>query len=476
MSELISTRDPSQSTVSYTDVILQGQAPDGGLYVPVSYPCLRKEDLEKLAGWSYGQQFADIKSLFARDLPLSVIGDIAYDTYSRENFPEALMGNITPVSHLAGGLYVQNLSLGPTAAFKDMALQPLAREMNHVLSRRGERLNLLGATSGDTGSAAEAPIRGLGALSLFMLSPLEGMSRFQRAQMGILTGENIHNISLNTRFDTCQDIVKQIMQDPEFRDLGAVNSINWGRIASQVPYYVSGYLQTIDMADMRIGDPVDFVVPTGNFGNALAGYIARQMGVPIRQLILATNENDVLHYLVQRGVYMERSAQITSSPSMDISKASNFERLLYDLLEGDAKEVSAFMREFQHTGRACFADFGISPTALKDKGFDSGSSSHSDRIKAIQWVYNHSGIIIDPHTADAVTVARQKHTDTDVPMVAMSTALPVKFEETIHEALGFVPKRETRFERLEEKGSAGFVELEVSTDAVKNYLRAHREQ
>jgi len=326
----------------------------------------------------------------------------------------------------------------------------------------------LGATSGDTGSSAEAAVKGLGSLSLFMLSPEEGMSEFQKAQMGDLSGGNIFNISIPGRFDDCQDIVKAIKQDPEFSQLGAVNSINWGRIASQVPYYVAGYLQAVDG---HVGEEVDFVVPTGNFGNILAGYIAREIGLPIGRLIVATNENNVVHELIQTGHYNRPAeAQITSSPSMDITVASNYERLVFDVFDGDPEKTRDYMQQFEKSGSVCFSDFGFPNLILEDMGFDSGTSTEADRIKSIKWVYKHGGGVIDPHTADAITVARRKQIG-QKPIVCMSTALPVKFEPTIRKALGFVPPREERFKGIEQKAAGGFTLLANDVEIVKDFMR-----
>ncbi len=468
MAEYISTRDITQQPRTYSEVLLEGLAPDQGLYVPTELPQLDLITLEALSGYDYAQVFEHVKGLFiGSDIDPSVQTQLVRNAYTEEKFPKAEGGNITPLRQVADEFFIQELSLGPTAAFKDMALQPLGQDMQHVLSASGDNLVLLGATSGDTGSAAEAAVKGLGNISLFMLSPEIGMSEFQKAQMGALSGGNIHNISIPGRFDDCQDIVKAIKRDPEFARLGAVNSINWGRIASQVPYYVAGYLQAVEGA---IGRPVDFVVPTGNFGNVLAGYLAREMGVPIRRLIVATNENNVVDTLIQTGQYIRpASAQVTTSPSMDITVASNYERLAFDLLEGDPEALRQYMHTFAEMGKVAFEDFGLPNTLLLEMGFDSGTSTAKDRIDAIRWTYARGGGVIDPHTADAVTVARRKNYF-GIPMVCMSTALPVKFEPTIKEALGFVPQREPRFKDIEQK-LGGFTLLENTPDSVKDHIR-----
>lgn len=446
----VSTRGDG-GKIGYKEAILQGLAPDGGLYVPAEYPKVDHKFIQDLVGKPYVEIFLAVNSLFIDgEIELDEQRKLAEAAYSVDKFPEAVKGNITPLTWVDGRIGLEQLSLGPTAAFKDMALQPLGQHLNYALNERGEKLRMLGATSGDTGSSAEAAIKGLESITLTMLSPESGMSEFQKAQMGQLSGGNIQNISIDGRFDDCQDMVKALKSTPEFTDLGAVNSINWGRVAAQVPYYFAGYLQAVDG---EVGKQVDFVVPSGNFGNVFAGYIAKKIGLPIRRLIVASNENDVIHTLIQKGVYAQpKSAEVTSSPSMDITKASNYERMLGDIFT-DTKTSREYMEEFEGSSVADFEDFGVSKDSMKKLGFDSGASTHADRLDSIKWVYEH-GVFIDPHTADAITVARQfaaaEENDT-TPLVCMSTALPVKFEETIHEALGFVPERPERFAGLEGK-------------------------
>lgn len=465
---LVSTRDTKKKDISYTDALLEGLAPDGGLYVPIEYPQLTQEDLAQLKDVPYSKLAFEVKRrLVGGAIPDAELEVLLQNAYSEDKF-KTTKGNTVPIRPIGNDLFVENLSLGPTAAFKDMALQQLGQEMNYELNQRGENLTILGATSGDTGSSAEAAVKGLDRIKLFMLSPQVGMSDFQKAQMGALTGDNIFNIGIDGRFDDCQDLVKELKQDPEFAKLGAVNSINWGRISSQVPYFVSGYLQ----AASEIGQEVDFVVPTGNFGNVLSGYIAKQMGVPIRNLIVATNENDVMAKLIRTGVYELTPSQITSSPSMDISKASNYERLVFDLLGRDPQAVREYMTEFAETGSIDLARFGLSKDVFAQNGFFQGSSTHQDRLNTIKAVYDEAGTIIDPHTADAVTVAKQYKTDDRVPIVAMETALPVKFEHTITEALGFAPEREARFKGLESKVTgSGFHNMTPNASKLKAYIR-----
>ncbi len=470
---LVSTRDKNSLGFSYTDVLLAGLAPDGGLYVPDEYQQFSIAELEALQEASYQTVVLVTKQKLIGDAISEAdlyecirkayrVGDDGFDVGDDQ---------FTPVREIQENVYLQNLSLGPTAAFKDIALQQLAEEMEFELTRRDETLRILGATSGDTGSAAEAAMKGLSRIKLFMLSPEEGMSDFQKAQMGAFSGGNIHNLSVKGRFDDCQDLVKAIKGQPEFADLGAVNSINWGRISSQVPYYVSGYLQVAK----NIGDPVDFVVPSGNFGNVLSAYIARSMGVPIRKLIVATNENNVLHKLITTGVYEQTAAAVTSSPSMDISKASNYERLVFDILEHDAARVNEYMDTFSQRGKVDWSDFGLSRSVFDDLQMCSGESSHRKRLETIKDVFAKAATIIDPHTADGVAVGLEYFDDGEgVPLVCMETALPVKFEHTIEEALGFVPERPERFVGLENNlPKDAFTMIEPDQAELESFLRSH---
>ncbi len=469
--KMISTRDESKTAKSYTDVLLAGLAPDGGLYVPAEYPQISREELQQLKGLPYAEiAFVVKKKLVDGDIPDKDLRELIRKAYSEEAFG-ALDGNIVPLMEVENGFYVQQLSLGPTAAFKDMAMQLLGQEMNYELQKRYEHLTILGATSGDTGSAAEAAFKGLANVTLFMLSPQEGMSHFQKAQMGALTGGNIFNVSVRGRFDDCQDLVKKLKGEEEFAKLGAVNSINWGRISSQVPYFVSGYLQAVE----RVGDEVDFVVPTGNFGDVLSGYIAKRMGVPIRRLVVATNENAVMDTLFKTGVYALTEAKVTSSPSMDISKASNYERLVFDVFDGSAGNVKKYMNEFEKKKTVDVCDYGVNVKRFEEIGFRSGRSTHAKRLRAIQDVYKTAGFVIDPHTADAVAVGFEyKKESGDVPIICMGTALPVKFEETIREALGEVPERPARFVNLEKslKDNA-FHTIDVDADRLRRYIRTN---
>ncbi|MCD5375179.1 threonine synthase [Candidatus Gracilibacteria bacterium] len=464
---LISTRDSLGTPNTYCETLLTGLAPDGGLFIPSEYPQVSQGELESLKNSPYTNiAFQIKKKLISGDIDDVTLKDLVENAYTQEKFPNSVDGNITPVRKIDKNLYIQNLSLGPTAAFKDMAMQQLGQEMNYELTKRGENLTILGATSGDTGSAAEAAMKGLDAITLFMLSPQIGMSDFQKAQMGNLSGDNIFNISVDGCFDDCQDMVKDLKNSPEFSHLGAVNSINWGRISSQVPYYFSGYLQTVD----EVGEEIDVCVPSGNFGNVLSAYIAKKMGLPIRRLIIATNENDVLHKVFSTGVYEITPSSITSSPSMDISKASNYERLVFDLLGRDGAKTEKYMQEFADKKTVDLADYGVSVEDLKSQGFISGSSSHADRLSMIEWVYEVSKTIIDPHTADSIKVSLELR-DPNIKTICMETALPVKFEDTIEKALGFIPERPAIFESLEaQNNEKAFQKMGTDREQLKNFI------
>lgn len=439
----------------FCDILLGGLAPDGGLYLPESYPQVTRAELDAWRTLSYAELAFAVLSKFITDIPPADLKAICDKTYTPEVYRHVRDGadarEITPVSWLQPGrLGLLELSNGPTLAFKDMAMQLLGNLFEYVLARRGEEINILGATSGDTGSAAEYAMRGKRGVRVFMLSPHGRMSAFQRAQMYSLTDPNIFNIAVKGMFDDAQDIVKAVSNDAAFKAknrIGAVNSINWARVAAQVVYYFKGYFAATQSNDEQVA----FCVPSGNFGNICAGHIARQMGLPIGRLILATNENNVLDEFFRTGVYRPRATaetHVTSSPSMDISKASNFERFVFDLVGRDPKVVAELWREVDAGGA-----FDLNETPyiqrMPEFAFTSGSSSHADRLATIRKVWEEYGVMIDTHTADGVKVALENLTD-DMPMVVLETAQPVKFAETIREALGREPIRPDGFEGMED--------------------------
>ena len=454
----------------FCDILLEGLAPDGGLYLPTAYPRVDAATLARWRGLSYADLAFEILSLYIDDIPAADLKAIVHRTYT-----EAVFGTpqITPLKPLAPGLALVALSNGPTLAFKDMAMQLLGQLFEYELGRRGETLNILGATSGDTGSAAEYAMRGKAGIQVFMLSPHGRMSPFQQAQMFSLQEPNIHNIAVQGVFDDCQDIVKAVSNDLAFKRghrIGTVNSINWARLLAQVVYYFAAYFQ----ATKTDAERVSFTVPSGNFGNVCAGHVARMMGLPIEQLVVATNENDVLDEFFRTGVYRPRGAEHTletSSPSMDISKASNFERFVFDLLDRDAARVNRLFGE-ELAAKGYFEITAEERARIGERyGFVSGRSTHEDRVATIRQCHAQYGVIIDTHTADGLKMALDKR-QPGVPMLVLETALPAKFAATIEEALGLVPPRPAALDDLESRPKRVTV-LPVSVDQVKQFIVDH---
>ena len=459
----------------FCEILLEGLAPDGGLYLPEAYP---QVDAPTLARWrhvyadqGYAMLAFEVLSLYVDDIPKADLEALCRKTYTAEVFGTQ---SIVPVRSFEPGLMVQALSNGPTLAFKDMAMQLLGNLFEYELKRRGEQLNILGATSGDTGSAAEYAMRGKQGVNVFMTSPHGRMSPFQQAQMFSLQDANIHNIAIEGVFDDCQDIVKAVSNDLDFKrryKIGTVNSINWARLLAQVVYYFAGYFQATKTNEER----VSFCVPSGNFGNVCAGHVARMMGLPVDKLVVATNENDVLDEFFRTGIYRVRGSADTfetSSPSMDISKASNFERFVFDLVGRDAVRTKALFAEavpkqgfFDLSQDPCFAQ------AAQRYGFVSGKSTHANRLDTIRDTFERFGQMIDTHTADGVKVGRE-HLQAGVPMVVLETALPIKFAATIVEALGQEPDRPPKFEGIEALPKR-VVLMPPSVDQVKAFISQH---
>ncbi|GLU34665.1 threonine synthase [Trinickia caryophylli] len=442
---------------TFSDILLGGLAKDGGLYLPAEYPRVSTDELARWRALPYAELAFEILRKFSDDIPAEDLRALTERTYRADVYCNVRAGEdaaaITPLRALGieGGapLSLLELSNGPTLAFKDMAMQLLGNLFEYALARHGETLNILGATSGDTGSAAEYAMRGKAGVSVFMLSPHRKMSAFQTAQMYSLQEPNIFNVAIEGVFDDCQDIVKAVSNDHAFKArqrIGTVNSINWARVVAQVVYYFKGYFAATRSNDER----VSFTVPSGNFGNVCAGHIARMMGLPIEKLVVATNENDVLDEFFRTGAYRVRGAAQTyhtSSPSMDISKASNFERFVFDLVGRDPARVLQLFRDVEEKGGfdlAASGDFA----RVKQFGFVSGRSTHDDRVAAIRDVFSRYATMIDTHTADGIKVARE-HLDPGVPMIVLETAQPIKFGETIREALAREPERPAAFEGLE---------------------------
>ncbi|MGN6318772.1 threonine synthase [Trinickia sp.] len=465
---------------TFSDILLTGLAKDGGLYLPNEYPRVTADELARWRTLPYADLAFEVLSKFCDDIPSADLRALTQRTYRADVYSNVRTGenasDITPLTPLGveGGAQVSLLALsnGPTLAFKDMAMQLLGNLFEYALAKHGQTLNILGATSGDTGSAAEYAMRGKAGIRVFMLSPHRKMSAFQTAQMYSLQEPNIFNLAIEGVFDDCQDIVKAVSNDHAFKAahrIGTVNSINWARVVAQVVYYFKGYFAATRSNDER----VSFTVPSGNFGNVCAGHIARMMGLPIDKLVVATNENDVLDEFFRTGAYRVRgSAQTyhTSSPSMDISKASNFERFVFDLLGRDPSRVLQLFRDVEEKGGfdlVASGDFA----RVREFGFVSGRSTHDDRIDTIRDVHARYGQIIDTHTADGVKVARE-HLTAGVPMVVLETAQPIKFGESIREALGRDPQRPAAFDGIESLPQR-FEVLPADASSVKAFISAH---
>ncbi len=454
---------------AFSEVLLSGLASDGGLVMPEVYPKISPVELETWRGLSYSDLAFEILSSFTDDIPAANLRGIIERTYTPKIFHSK---EIVPLKTLEPGLHILGLSNGPTLAFKDIAMQLLGNLFECVLARTGEELNILGATSGDTGSSAEYAMRGKNRIRVFMLSPQGKMTRFQTAQMFSLQELNIFNISIRGVFDDCQDIVKTVSNDSLFKKkyhIGTVNSINWARIAAQIVYYFKGYFAATHSNTQQ----VSFSVPSGNFGNICAGHVAFMMGLPIRRLILATNENDVLNEFFLTGCYRPRTTaetQHTSSPSMDISKASNFERFIFDLTGRDAAKVRELWQAVD-SGRA----IDIAGTPLWEKirrsHITSGTSNHEARMSTIRKIYEKYGVLVDTHTADGLKVGLE-YREKDVPLICLETALPPKFSESIVEAIGHEPNRPAGYENLENLPQR-YVVMNADVVAIKTFIAEH---
>ncbi len=482
--QYISTRGQSKAQ-SFSEILLGGLAPDGGLYLPDQYPQVSGAELDAWRKLSYADLALEVLKKFATDIPEADLKALTQKTYTADVYRNARTDEqsvqITPLRVLedknGSKLILQALSNGPTLAFKDMAMQLLGNLFEYTLAKQHAELNIFGATSGDTGSAAEYAMRGKQGIRVFMLSPHKKMSAFQTAQMFSLQDPNIFNIAVEGVFDDCQDMVKAVSNDLDFKTrqkIGTVNSINWARVVAQVVYYFRGYLSATTGNDQK----VSFTVPSGNFGNICAGHIARMMGLPVDKLVAATNENDVLDEFFRTGIYrVRKSAETyhTTSPSMDISKASNFERFVFDLVGRDSERLRTLFKKVDTDGGF---DLSGKPGSDGDEfakvaqyGFASGKSVHQDRINTIRDVQEKYGVTIDTHTADGVKVARE-HVRPGVPMIVLETALPAKFNETIREALGRDAERPAGFDNIEALPQR-FEVMSANVDQMKAFIAKH---
>ena len=426
----VSTRGAAP-VLEFEDVVLAGLACDGGLYVPEEWPQFSAGRLRAMQELTYSEIAFQIMEPFVDgavdDVALKSIIDHAYDGFSHVG--------VAPLRQLDKDLFLLELFHGPTLAFKDFALQVLGRLFEHILARRGERVTIVGATSGDTGSAAIEACRGSESIEIFILHPKGRVSDIQRCQITTVKEANVHNIAIEGTFDDCQDLVKEMFKDEKFRaqqSLSAVNSINWARIMVQIVYYVSSALS--------LGAPdrsVAYSVPTGNFGDIFAGYVALKIGLPIERLIIGTNTNDILTRFMETGEMNTSEVVPTISPAMDIQVSSNFERLLFDLYGCDGSAVSEAMTAFRQRGKMI-----AKPEVLKAarKLFAAARLDDEGIKRQINATYESSGLIVDPHTAIGLYAAKECTPDISVPVVALSTAHPAKFPTAVEEAIGVHPK------------------------------------
>lgn len=427
--QYVSTRGRAPS-LTFDEVLLTGLARDGGLYVPETWPQLLPDQIRRFATRPYDAVAVEVMWPYIEGtIDRGEFESMVFDAYAAFNHPD-----VCPVRPLGGGVWLLELFHGPTLAFKDVALQLVGQLFEHELAKRGERITIVGATSGDTGSAAIAACRDRDALDVFMLHPAGRVSEVQRRQMTTVLSTNIHNIAVEGTFDDCQDLVKAMFGDVTFRDrhrLSAVNSINWGRILAQVVYYVK------TAAVLGAPDkPVAFSVPTGNFGNVFSAWVARQMGVPISALYIGSNTNDILPRLLETGVMEMHDVVPTTSPSMDIQVSSNFERLLFELLGRNGEEVADRMQRFREDGRIDLSDV-VGPMR---EVFGAARLDDDAVGRVIAATYKRSGVLVDPHTAVGLGTAALLHRDTSVPVVCLATAHPAKFPDAVEAATGERPE------------------------------------
>ncbi|HCW92948.1 MAG TPA: threonine synthase [Flexistipes sinusarabici] len=457
-----STRGGVQG-ISFKDAVMMGLAEDGGLLVPENLPAADIGYLHSCACKSYESLAFEIFKLFADDIEEETLWEIVKESYT--NFDS---GEIVPVVH-KDGIYVAELFHGPTYAFKDIALQFLGNLFEHILKERSEKMNILGATSGDTGSAAIYGVKGKDNINIFILHPSGKVSPVQELQMTTVKSENVFNIAVKGSFDDCQAIVKNLFSDLEFKskyNLGAVNSINWARILAQIVYYFYIYFRICDEKSNG-GKNLRFVVPTGNFGNILAGFYARRMGLPIDKLVLATNENNILHRMISYGDYSVKDVVQTYSPSMDIQLSSNLERYLYYLYEEDSETLDKKMKELNDEKRIHFTEEEINKISSV---FLSQESSNEETLSTIRNFYNSTQYILDPHTACGVKAAENFMAKDNCIYVCLATAHPAKFPDAVYKAIGKYPERPEGICKLNDLEKQSYV-LNNNTDEVKYFIK-----
>ncbi len=459
--QYVSTRGTAPA-LAFDEVLLSGLARDGGLYVPAAWPGLSRSELRRLQGADYRVLAKRVLTPFlGGSSALPVLDELLATAYGSFGH-----GAVTPLVQLAPNLWLLELFHGPTLAFKDVALQLLGQLFERVLGQRGERVTIVGATSGDTGSAAIEAVRDRAAVDIFMLHPRGRTSEVQRRQMTTVMSPNVTNIAVEGSFDDCQDLVKALFNDLAFRDelrLSAVNSINWARILAQAVYYCA--------AGLALGAPdreVAFVVPTGNFGNVYAGYVAKQLGLPVGRLVVASNRNDILARFFASGTMRMGGVEPSLSPSMDIQVSSNFERLLFDLMDRDGAAVARMMQDFRATGR-----FTLDPVrhARALALFDAGRLDDAGTLEEMRRVKRETGLTIDPHTAVGVAVAREKAARLGQPTVVLATAHPAKFPDAVQQATGERPALPPRLADLYQRPER-MESLANEAEALKRLIRA----
>ena len=456
----ISTRG-GINPIPFKDAVMMGLASDGGLLLPQSYPAITGEQLESWRGLSYQELAFEVISRFVDDIPDDDLKGLINRSYATFTHPE-----VTPVvKH--NGVYILELFHGVTLAFKDVALQFLGNLFEYILEERRQTLNIIGATSGDTGSAAIHGVRGKKGISIFILHPLGKTSAVQALQMTSVTDANVYNIALRGTFDDCQDMVKELFGDLEFKEkysLGAVNSINWARVLAQVVYYFYAWLRVTDETDA----PVNFSVPTGNFGDIFAGYVAKRMGLPVDKLLLATNENNILTRFINSSDYSLGGVVATVSPSMDIQIASNFERYLFHLFAENPARVKEAFAELKGHGSISFSPDEM---ALVRREFCSVSVNQAATLQTIRDFYADTGYLLDPHTAVGVKAALEL-LPPDSARVCLATAHPAKFSETMELSLGFqVPAPQSVTDLYGKPTRCEIMDADI--DKVREFLVAH---
>ncbi len=455
----ISTRGQMEP-IGFQDAVMTGLAPDGGLLLPASLPDVS----DKLADWaklSYQELAFEVISLFATDIPADDLKKLIDDSYATFDHPE-----VAP-SVEVGDFRILELFHGPTLAFKDVALQFLGNLFSYILEKRGGRLNILGATSGDTGSAAIHGVRGKPNINIFIMHPAGRTSPLQEKQMTSVLDDNVFNLAVDGTFDDCQHIMKTTFGDVGYKtehSLGSVNSVNWARVLAQTVYYFYSAFRTMEKSGAA---SVQFSVPTGNFGDILAGYLAQRMGLPVSKLILATNENDILSRFFNSGVYGMANVVPTISPSMDIQVASNFERYLYFKVGQDAEKLNALMADFTQSGELCVP---LNENGVVDELFVAGRGDTASTLEIIKRYKDEFGYVLDPHTAVGVLVAEQHRSET-APTICLATAHPAKFTQAIIDATGEAVHHPTLDALVDAETRCDSIANDV--DAVKQYLIDH---